>query len=57
MTYKYIKEAKCEANISGDRLTGFKYSNKDIKFDWGRFWYYLKPHMLKLMIAIIVSVD
>lgn len=55
LSYKYLKIAKCEANITGDRLTGFKYSDKEIKFDWRRFWIYLKPHLLKLAIAIIVS--
>lgn len=55
LTYKCMNQVKCEANISGNRLTGFKYSDKEIKFDWKRFWLYLKPHMLKLLIAIIVS--
>lgn len=45
---------KCEA----DRMVGVHartIKENDVRFDWKRFWKYLKPHLLKLIAAIIVS--
>jgi len=44
-------EVQCEAN----RLVGFSTQEKAIKFNWAHFWYYLKPYLAKLFIAIICS--
>lgn len=48
--------AHCKA---ADRLTGFTSKvnkERDVRFDWYKFWGYLKPHLLKFFGAILVMI-
>lgn len=50
----FKKWAICE--VSHNRLAGYKYqSDKHLKFNWSKFWSYLKPHLWYLILAIAVS--
>ena len=46
--------AHCEAETN--RLISLKHPSEDVlKFDWWKFWGYLKPHFLKLIGAILAA--
>lgn len=50
----YKRWALCEA--PNTRLAGYKVSNdQSIRFDWQKFWLYLKPHFWYIIAAIAVS--
>lgn len=52
----YICNANCDASRS--RLAGYKTSNtKAINFDFKLFWQYLKPHLWRLIAAMLVRLN
>lgn len=48
----------CEAATSG-RLVGHKTPGTEgggtVRFDWGKFWSYLRPHLVKLVGAVLAA--
>lgn len=50
------KWAFCQEKTTATRLAGYKASKDDhLKFDWKKFWQYLRPHIWYLIAAIAVS--
>lgn len=46
----------CEAPKQTNRIVGYQGSHdRNLKFDWNRFWIYLKPHIWYFIAAAIVS--
>ncbi|EAT46324.1 AAEL002468-PA [Aedes aegypti] len=47
----------CEAAVVNNRLVGQKVpgAGDGIKFDWRKFWSYLRPHLVKLIGAIMAA--
>lgn len=47
----------CEAAAVNNRLVGHKVAGagEGIKFDWQKFWTYLRPHLVKLIGAIMAA--
>lgn len=46
----------CDTNRLSDFSTYFDHQHHaEAKFDWSKFWHYLKPHLLKLIAAIFVN--
>ncbi|XP_062541332.1 mitochondrial potassium channel ATP-binding subunit [Armigeres subalbatus] len=47
----------CEAAAVNNRLVGHKVAGagEGIKFDWRKFWTYLRPHLVKLIGAIMAA--
>lgn len=56
--FYYVKNQKivsCEKKNGKNRLRGTAQEDKALKFNWTLFWKYLKPHLLRLFGAIVVS--
>lgn len=45
---------RCEANRLSDFSSHLNHDH-DVRFNWTKFWQYLKPHLFKLIAAICVS--
>lgn len=54
----YINANTSYCDASRSRLAGYKASNtKAINFDFKLFWQYLKPHLWRLIAAMLVSLS
>lgn len=45
----------CNTNRLSDFDTYFDHQPHEAKFNWSKFWHYLKPHLFKLIAAICVN--
>lgn len=51
----HLKNTKLVVECEANRLKGLRSSEKEIKFDWKRFWTYLRPHLAKFLAAIVTA--
>lgn len=51
LAFKSCLTVRCDSN----RLSDIRIVKEPIKFDWARFWYYLKGHLWKLFGAVLAA--
>lgn len=51
LAFKSCLSVRCDSS----RLSDVRLVKEPIKFDWARFWYYLKGHLWKLLGAVVAA--